>query len=626
MLSGRERLALARELSGLRSDISRDISGMDKIKIVRRIAEIRALLNGDNGLMEVTVDTIDLNDQEAIDRFVLAEIKRLESSGEAFITDYYDADSLLSKDRLVIPDGAKTSQFMEQSLIESGRSALPSNLEELLSTIGDNGSAARNIQDQRHKIMAEFWNDKELRACVEEFSDSVSGDVREIGDALDALKEELKKTQPSDYWSRAYKDWYASYKEGTRQLRAKYTKAINKRDKLVEEWKVDKAKDKLDELDKLTADLKSPGRMIIDAIASKSPISVEAASDYASSQVIDKNVITSLAKKGYSEDALRADIAEFYRLVGGKIVPIQISAERSNRAFAQSGGDDGLGKIVIDGSFTKRVLWHEMGHHVEYSNELARYAAQAFLERRRESDKLYMLRDIDHKGYDRSELAYKDAFYSFYVGKYYKHGYTEVISMGFDCLATPERTAMLASKDKEHLELISGYAQSEMRPLSKLRLRKSISKKSEITNNISARSEMEKEIAKIAEKIDLDKSLYLSQTTIELARYENSHNDTEWLGRLNESNVFYGKSIRNPRTWGRRSGYVFIEDLGDEGWSKVHRTFSKRDFNVIKGVSIGLMQSAGITLVFPYNGDLKRITDNQIEIAHKWLSDNYGKR
>jgi hypothetical protein len=86
MLSGKERLALVRELSGLRSDISGTLSGMAKMKIVRRIAEIRVLLIG---AVAVTADDVDINDQEAIDRFVMAEIERL--GDDYTLADYANA-------------------------------------------------------------------------------------------------------------------------------------------------------------------------------------------------------------------------------------------------------------------------------------------------------------------------------------------------------------------------------------------------------------------------------------------------------------------------------------------------------------------------------------------------------
>lgn len=199
------------------------------------------------------------------------------------------------------------------------------------------------------------------------------------------------------------------------------------------------------------------GAAIIAKIAAASPISEEASLAWANEQIIDDNARAKLKRLKYSPDDAIRDMAEFYRLTGGKASAIRLSSGRG-RANAV-GIDTRTGEKVINlGSrFNKTVLFHELAHHLE-NDPIAKAASNGFLLKRRESDAVYRLRDLTgNKGYDRSEVAYKDGFMDEYIGKVYAGGITEVWSMGVQYLADPKEAAQFAAKDPEMFNLVTGY-------------------------------------------------------------------------------------------------------------------------------------------------------------------------
>jgi hypothetical protein len=124
-----------------------------------------------------------------------------------------------------------------------------------------------------------------------------------------------------------------------------------------------------------------------------------------------------------------------------------------------------LGEKVINVGtrFNRTVLFHELAHHLE-NDPIARAAASGFLIKRRESEKLYRLKDLTGQKYGKDEMAYKDSWLDEYIGKYYSNGVTEVFSMGVQFLANPRDAAFFAIRDPEMFALISGYLSSQLTP------------------------------------------------------------------------------------------------------------------------------------------------------------------
>lgn len=664
MLSGKERLALVRELSGLRSDISGTLSGMAKMKIVRRITEIRVLLTG---RAEVTADDVDINDQEAIDRFVMAEIERL--GDDLTHADYTSALMLVSPylrhGYIKEPDADTTIQEFE-SFSSVGGGLLPENMDEMLSADASEGEKS-NIANARRDILDAFWKEPELTEKFIAFKQSVSAKVEETREALDAVSEEFYKKKPNDwYWTQEYREWESAFNAVKKPFKTRYTRAYNEREALVEAWKQEQIKSRLDEIDALSAKLFEPGRAVIDAVISKSPITPEQADAYASQQVIDSGVKTSLAKIDYPEEKLRADIAEFYRMTGGKVAPLRIrhGSYGGGRASAQNHGDDDLATIQVGQGFNKKTLWHEMGHCVEYGDDSARHAAYGFLKKRRESDKLFKLNQLTGQsgryGYKPDEVAYKDKFFHPYVGKYYSHGTTEVISMGFECLSSPEKAAKLAHEDKEHLALVMGYMAQDMRPLQKLRLRKSNDKKADVIDKAKTREELVSGVIGYGKKIakTLDKTHKLDgdlRTAFEFGLvggnfHRKSFNDKpDFIGRVGNFHVYKGK-MRNWNTRRVGSGYFMTTvpdgmyavpaggdrfNIGGDTASRVVKNVYGGDDGFYAILALheygrkGGIDSRFLNTNDPFGGSASsNIISSSTELlqeCYDWLKANYGK-
>lgn len=206
------------------------------------------------------------------------------------------------------------------------------------------------------------------------------------------------------------------------------------------------------------------GRAILAKLADASPVTDDAARAWAAEQVIDDNAKSKLKRLGYKPEDVVRDMAEFYRLTGGKASAIRISAggKRANATgiFTRTGE-----KVINLGThFNKTVLFHELAHHLE-NDPIAKAASNGFLLARREGDKVHRLRDLTGiTGYGRDEVAWKDGFTDPYVGKVYNGGVTEVWSMGVQYLANPQQAAWFAGKDPEMFNLITGYLSAAATP------------------------------------------------------------------------------------------------------------------------------------------------------------------
>ncbi|MER2512337.1 MAG: hypothetical protein ABTQ25_07960, partial [Nitrosomonas ureae] len=152
----------------------------------------------------------------------------------------------------------------------------------------------------------------------------------------------------------------------------------------------------------------------------------------------------------------------------GKLRLIKIESERSGRAHAKGIGHFEDASINPGNGFNKTVLWHEMAHHLE-ADSAAKSAANGYLLKRRQGDKVYSLKSLTgNRAYGSNEGAYKDDFIDPYVGKVYRDQTTEVWAMGIQYLANPCDAAMLASKDPEMAALMAGYLQADLTPAMKL--------------------------------------------------------------------------------------------------------------------------------------------------------------
>lgn len=116
-----------------------------------------------------------------------------------------------------------------------------------------------------------------------------------------------------------------------------------------------------------------------DTVIQQSPVSEEQADAWVSGMQLDDQ----LAEKFSGPHEWRApvdvksELKSIYRLTGGKLGTLKrIDHEEKVRAYASMA----RGEIVLDGSNDDvHVLWHEVGHHMEYSNPQLLEKARSFL-------------------------------------------------------------------------------------------------------------------------------------------------------------------------------------------------------------------------------------------------------
>lgn len=217
--------------------------------------------------------------------------------------------------------------------------------------------------------------------------------------------------------------------------------------------------------------LAAPGERLIGAILDASPVTEQEAVEWARRQIIDDDARAKLKRIKYPPEQVIADMAEFYRLTGGKASAIRLSTNRARRAHAV-GVTTAVGEktIVMDGDFNKVTLFHELAHFLE-NDPVALAASNGFLLKRRDDEKVYRLRDLTgHKGYRSDEIAYKDSWLNPYIGKVYQDGVTECFAMAVQYLAKPEDAALLAAKDPEMFAYVTGYLSAPLTPAMQAKL------------------------------------------------------------------------------------------------------------------------------------------------------------
>jgi len=246
-------------------------------------------------------------------------------------------------------------------------------------------------------------------------------------------------------------------------------------------------------------------------VMASSDVTEEQAVDWANQQVvITPAAARRLKKQGYAPAQVVKDAAEFYRFARGRVEKVVIDTTGDRRANASSIDKHGTaGRINLGSTFDKRVLWHELGHHVE-ADPVAAMAARLFIRLRSVDGKTYALRKLTgHKGYGADEVAFKNGFFHPYVGKVYRHGTTEVFSMGIESFSDPYLLATRIAQDPETFEFVTGYLRSPKSALQRLHLamRQSMREGGEAAQASAAEaagSAIARDVAKITDFITAD--------------------------------------------------------------------------------------------------------------------------
>lgn len=212
-----------------------------------------------------------------------------------------------------------------------------------------------------------------------------------------------------------------------------------------------KAAEKLQE-----AKINNAMNLVYARVMESSTISTEEASIWSQAQYISPAASARLKANGYSTELARRDLAEFYRLTGGRLDRVSLQSVAGDSSENRSHALVVDGQIFVDNSFNRQVLFHEAAHLLE-RDPMLRSMAQAFIAGRADSSqpkKLSALTGDDR--YQDSELALPDSFYDAYVGKLYRDGFTEVMAMGVQQFSSPQRMRTLLEKDPELFNIMLG--------------------------------------------------------------------------------------------------------------------------------------------------------------------------
>lgn len=220
-------------------------------------------------------------------------------------------------------------------------------------------------------------------------------------------------------------------------------------------------------LDAAMAGYAAVGWAMREGILEQSRITQEEADAWAQAQQITKSAATRLKKLGYAVSDVRRDMAEFQRLTGGRLRAVVIATDGSKRANAEGIHGHGSAVINLGSHFDKRTLWHELGHHLEADPSILA-AARGFLAERADGTGLHSLAQLTgNSAYRPNERAYRDSFFSHYVGKHYPDA-TEVMSMGIESFSSPALLGERMHQDPGMFALIEGILKTAENPLVKL--------------------------------------------------------------------------------------------------------------------------------------------------------------
>ena len=393
-----------------------------------------------------------------------------------------------------------------------------------------------------------------------------------------------------------------AYTQEAERMKAEYTAEAKRINAIIDTLNKDKtlARKLLHEgREKLQSSLSEVGQRVIGEMMAASNITEKQASDWAKSQSITPQARARFKKLGYPVEQVLQDMADFYRITGGRLNAVKVDSKGDKRANATGIEDHGqVGAINIGTAFDKRVLWHELAHHLE-ADPAMKQAAGQLIERRSVDGKAYTLRSLTgDKGYHSSEVAYKDSFFSEYVGKIYHDGVTEVFSMGVESLSNPLLLARRLAKDPETLEFVMGMLKRPMgalavahKELSGRLLETSMEINGAKKNTVA---ELQAMLADKASPIDNDTDMSWTEDDIEF-EYFKRYKLTQ-IGQSDGMVVFSGK-VKNRKTNRQIAGFVLAPKV-------LGGFFQKKEYTSMDMVRTALGYFA-VNGILPYQWQLE---------------------
>lgn len=438
------RLGLARALQGAHEAEAAAKAVDDTgaaIVAARRVKAVRAALLGRRAEGAEGIDVMDPEDAAAR---ALAHLQQLKNDGappERIIEDRLILQPVLRFAASV----AKTAKLNEAKVSAAANAmAVNTGMDEFREIQLARFTSASTVIEPLKAELAEASSVYQAAVRAEDERMATLNDERKA--ALNALSERMKPGQPG---GSTYDDYYEAHRELVGELQDQMTVAKMGRQA---------------NLARADAGLREAATKVISAFQEASPVTEAEATAWAARQEISKQAVTRLKKTGYTAEQVRADMAEFYRLSGGRLGSVKINTNGSTRANATGIHGHGSAVINIDGDFDRRTLWHENGHHLEADPSVLA-AAKAFLRKRSDGTGLHTLRSLTgNTSYRSNEKAYRDHFFSHYVGKHYSDA-TEVMSMAMESLSDPTLLGQRLAQDPEIFKLLEGIMKT---PVNKL--------------------------------------------------------------------------------------------------------------------------------------------------------------
>ncbi|TDR30333.1 hypothetical protein [Hydromonas duriensis] len=395
-----------------------------------------------------------------------------------------------------------------------------------------------------------------------------------IREAMDAFRAAV----PESYIEQ--RQYYHDHQKERQRLNAAFTKAKNKADALYQEFCREQTADKVAQIKSLLAQKYEAGAAAIAKLNEWSSISQEQANAWVEHNThIESSALSRLKRDGYRTD-VRQDLADFYRLTGGKLGKVVLKSEGDARANTRDVFGDDAHEVFMGRSFSRKSLFHELGHQLE-RDPVASVLANEFLVRRRESEQLYSLNLLTGSHcFGRDEVAYKDSWIHPYVGKRYRNQSTEVFSVAMEHLSDAERAQRLMIKDREMFDLVAGYITSEMSELSQFN--RAISQARMAKKQATADAKQAEQNAQdqmIAATIFIDDAISEEQALPEaqdrdmcrkFVRWESKKGSTaKWYGQYRHWLIYSGvfKDRCNAK-W--LKGFVAVNGQDVHSWSSVH--------------------------------------------------------
>lgn len=191
----------------------------------------------------------------------------------------------------------------------------------------------------------------------------------------------------------------------------------------------------------------------VSSVIAKSQISDQQASEWVASLKISKAAVKSFDAR-FGKDSIQTELKKIYRLSNGSITTLRsINFKARQRAYAKRA----TGEVMLSDSNDLSVLWHEVGHHFEFSDPNRLLKAKQYLRKRMGIKEQYTIIEGT-----RSERAIRDSLSETYIGRVYGDktingtDATEVFSMAFQCIMDTNYCGNSIMNNDEMLDFVLG--------------------------------------------------------------------------------------------------------------------------------------------------------------------------